>query len=82
MTTQNTNSALATTLRVIGVLCIIGGFGTGMDFYHGVFRGEIGIVISCTLVGIMSCLVCFAVAKCTQAATAYLNSLQQKEDNH
>lgn len=33
MTPQKTSSALATALRVIGVLSIIGGFGTGMDFY-------------------------------------------------
>ena len=76
---QKTNCALATALRVIGVLSIIGGFGTGMDFYQEAYRGEVGIVISCTLVGIMSCLICFAIAKCTQAASIYLDKL--KHDN-
>lgn len=79
MAQQKTSCTLATSLRVIGVLSIIGGFGTGMDFYNGVFRGEVGIVISCTLAGIMSCLICFAIAKCVQAATVYLNSVAPKE---
>lgn len=77
MTPQKTSSALATALRVIGVLSIIGGFGTGMDFYNGAFRGEVGIVISCTLAGIMTCLICFAIAKCTQAASIYLDKIKQ-----
>lgn len=80
MTPQKTSCALAKSLRVIGILCVIGGFGTGMDFYNGAFRGEVGIVISCTLVGIMSCLICFAIAKCTQAASIYLDNIKQNNE--
>ena len=79
-TQQKTSSALATALRVIGVLSIIGGFGTGMDFYNGAFRGEVGIVISCTLAGIMTCLICFAIANCTQAASIYLDKIKQNNE--
>ncbi len=80
METQRIKSKLATVLRVIGVLCIIGGFGTGMDFYfHGAFRGDFGIIIPFTLAGVMSCVICFALAKCVQAATIYLNSVTPKD---
>lgn len=76
MTQQKTNCALATALRVIGVLSIIGGFGTGIKFYH--YEG--GIVVSCILVGIVTCLICFAIAKCTQAASIYLDRLKQDNE--
>ena len=76
MEAQKTSSALATALRVIGVLSIIGGFGTGIKFYHY----ESGIVVSCILVGIVTCLICFAVAQCTQAASIYLDKLKQDNE--
>ncbi len=75
MATQNTGSALATTLRVIGVLNIIGGIIYG---YNVCYKDALGLLCF-AIVGLIGCIVCFALAKCVQAATVYLNSVAPKE---
>lgn len=86
MTPQKTNCALATALRVIGVLNIIGGvvLGFNMCGRHGMFASKYGdenaAGLFCFIMfGIIGCVVCFALAKCVQAATVYLNSVAPKE---
>lgn len=75
MAKQNTGSALATTLRVIGVLNIIGGIVYG---YNACYKDALGLICF-VIVGIIGCIICFALAKCVQAATVYLNSVAPKE---
>lgn len=75
MATQNTGSALATTLRMIGVLNIIGGIVYG---YNACYKDALGLLCF-AIVGLIGCIVCFALAKCVQAATVYLNSVAPKE---
>lgn len=92
MTPRKTNCALATTLRVIGVLNIIGGIIIGLNLYeekvtrpdklfdswtHTYHHPE--MLISGIIAGIFGCIICFALAKCVQAATVYLNSVAPKE---
>lgn len=89
MATQNTSSALATTLRVIGVLCIIGGAILGIsmgqssyEYIHGEFvhhSKNYGVMFGGIIGGVLSCLFWFALAKCVQAATVYLNSVTPKD---
>lgn len=75
MAKQNTGSALATTLRVIGALNIIGGIVYG---YNACYKDALGLICF-VIVGIIGCIICFALAKCVQAATVYLNSVAPKE---
>lgn len=75
MATQNTGSALATTLRVIGVLNVVGGIVYGYNTCHKDALGLICFVI----VGVIGYVICFALAKCVQAATVYLNSVAPKD---
>uniref|UniRef100_A0AAU8AW88 TM2 domain-containing protein n=1 Tax=Dulem virus 40 TaxID=3145758 RepID=A0AAU8AW88_9CAUD len=75
MATQNTGSALATALRVIGVLNIIGGVVYG---YNACYKDALGLICF-VIVGVIGCIICFALAKCVQAATVYLNSATPKD---
>lgn len=86
METQKTSSALATTLRVIGVLNVIGGIILGFNLCgrHGMFASKYGDenavgLIFFVISGIIGCIICFALAKCVQAATIYLNSVTPKD---
>ena len=92
MATQNTSSALATALRVIGVLNIIGGIIMGINLYEEKVTRPDKIfgtwttthhhpemLIGGIIAGIFSCIICFAIAKCVQAATVYLNSVEPKD---
>lgn len=73
---------LATTLRIIGVINVLGSIILGFNLcgqggmlasrYDENPVGLICFVIS----GIVGCIICFALAKCVQAATKYLNSKQ------
>lgn len=92
MPPQKTNCALATALRVIGVLNIIGGVIIGFNLYEekitrpdrlfGTWtttHHHPEMLIFGILSGIFACIICFALAKCVQAATVYLNSVAPKE---
>lgn len=75
MTPQKTNCALATALRVIGALNVIGGIVYG---YNACYKDALGLLYF-AVVGLIGCIVCFALAKCVQAATVYLNSVAPKD---
>lgn len=75
MATQNTSSALATTLRVVGVLNVIGGTIYG---YNACYKDALGLICF-VIVGVIGCIICFALAKCVQAATVFLNSVEPKD---
>ena len=75
MEAQKTSSALATALRVIGVLSIIGGIVYG---YNACYKDALGLICF-ALVGIVGCIISFAIAKCVQAATIYLDSVAPKD---
>lgn len=92
MIPQKTNCALATALRVIGVLNIIGGIIMGCSLYkETIYRPSeyygrwpethyhYDFLFGSIVVGIFTCIICFALAKCVQAATVYLNSVAPKE---
>lgn len=89
---QKTNCALATALRVIGVLNVIGGIIVGISHYEeNIARPDklFGtwttthyhpeMLILGILGGVFGCIICFALAKCVQAATIYLNSVVPKD---
>lgn len=88
MTTQKTSSILATALRVIGLLNIIGGIVVGFnlyeenitrpDKYFGTWtttQHHPEMLIGGIAAGIFGCIICFALAKCVQAATMYICSV-------
>lgn len=92
MATQKTKSILATILRVVGRLNVLGGLIVGLRSYRetvtvphevfGTFRDTTyhpELVVFWIFAGLFSCLICFALAKCVQAATAYLNSLSPED---
>lgn len=72
---KKAGSVLATTLRVIGALNIIGGIVYGYNACH---KDALGLMCF-AIVGLIGCIICFALAKCVQAATVYLNSVAPKE---
>lgn len=72
---KKTSSALATTLRMLGVLNVIGGIVYG---YNVCYKDALGLICF-VLAGVVGCIICFALAKCVQAATVYLNSVAPKE---
>lgn len=73
---------LATALKIIGLLNIVGGFVVGIFLCgeDGIFGnryeangwGIFFFIIS----GIIYCIICFALVKCVQAANKYLNTKQ------
>lgn len=77
---MSNNCALATTLKVIGLLNIVGGLIVGInlcgedclfgDRYEANGWGIFFFIVA----GIIGCIICFALAKCVKAATKYLNS--------
>ena len=89
---SKTNCTLATTLRVIGLLNVIGGIIMGCSLYkETVYRAtkyfdrwpethyHYDLLFGSIIVGVFGCIVCFALAKCVQAATVYLNSVAPKD---
>lgn len=76
MRPKKSKSSLAIALRIIGVVNALTGISGGgtLAFDKGM-GGEFfvfGIII-----GLTGCLICFALAKCTQAAMVYLNSITE-----
>lgn len=63
--------ALATILRIIGVVNVFAGLILGL-----VSAEELGglVVVVMIFTGVMGCLFCYAFAKCVDAAHKYLNS--------
>ena len=76
---------LATALRIIGIINIIGsiilGFnlcGQGGILANRYDENPVGLI--CFVVsGIIGCIICYTLAKCVHAATVYLNSVASKE---
>ncbi|WP_289754801.1 hypothetical protein [Muribaculum intestinale] len=87
MPQQKTNCVLATALRVIGVLNVIGGIIMGYNLckevrprrYWSDTIYHYDVLIIGIFVGVAACIICFALAKCVQAATTYLNSVAPEE---
>lgn len=67
----NDSCALATTLRIVGVVNVFAALIIGL-----VLADDFGWVISIAaiLLGCLGCLFCYALAKCVDAADKYLNS--------
>ena len=84
---KNTHSALATTMRIIGVLNIVGGLVIGISLFEEEVsmggwshtRHHPEMLFGSVLAGVISCIICFAIAKCVQAATVYLNSVKAEK---
>lgn len=58
-------------LKIIGVLGLIGGLIAGLS-WNDSMGGHGEYVIPCAIIGIINCVVCFALATCVKAAKLYL----------
>lgn len=76
---KSDNCALATALKVIGFLNIIGGLIVGINLcgedclFGGRYDANDWGILFFIVSGIIGCIICFALAKCVRAATKYLN---------
>ena len=85
--TTSTFSFLATTLRIIAILCLIGGIVLGLancqtstTFSNGRFifhERNYYLIYGSIISGVISCFVLMGLARCVQAAKVYLDSKKQ-----